>query len=295
MEKTNVKRGLWPVDRLMLGYLLAVGSIVAIFHRDITHSGAILIAHVVGMLLIAAFAFVPRLPGMNLFRHWYPLPYVALCYREMSGIIGSIRGRSFDAALAAWDFAIWRTHPTVWLECIQSPVMTELMQLAYALFVPFILSVAVIFWMQKRFEEFRGYAFLLTLGFLVSYAGYLLVPARGPRFFLESLQTQPLRGLWLFPRLRATLDVLESAHYDCFPSGHVEMTVLAWWSSRRISAWLGRILAAYTACTILATTYLRYHYTVDLMAGLAVAAAVLAVAPHLERRLNLWTISRSCR
>ncbi|MBZ5596487.1 MAG: phosphatase PAP2 family protein [Acidobacteriia bacterium] len=281
-----MKRELWPVDQLMLAYLFAIGAIVAVFNRNIAHSGAILIAHAAGMLLIAVFAFVPRLPGMTLFRHWYPLPYVALSYRELSVIIGSIRGASFDAALAAWDLAIWRAHPTVWLERIQSPVLTELMQLAYSLFVPSVLLVAMCFWIQKRFAEFRSYAFLITLGFLASYLGYLLVPVRGPRFFLASLQTQPLRGLWLFQRVRAMLDVLESAHYDCFPSGHVQMTVLAWWSSRRISDRLARVFAAYTGCVILATTYLRYHYTVDVMAGLAVASAILIVAPHLERKLN---------
>jgi len=282
----RLKQGLWPVDRLMLAYLLAIGSMVAVFHSNMAHSGAILIAHAAGMLLIVTFARVGRLPGTHLFRHWYPLPYVALCYREMAVIIASIRGKSYDAALAAWDFAIWRCHPTVWLERIQSPVLTELMQLAYALFLPSVLLVAVVFWIQKRFDQFRSYAFLLTLGFLVSYIGYLLVPVRGPRFFLTSLQTQPLRGLWLFERVRSALDVLESAHYDCFPSGHVEMTVLAWWTSRRISTGLGRIFAAYTGCTILATTYLRYHYTVDSMAGLVVAFAILAVAPHLERKLS---------
>ncbi len=66
----------------------------------------------------------------------------------------------------------------------------------------------------------------------MSYAGYLLVPARGPRFFLRHLQQEPLRGLWLFNLMQGTLDRLESAHYDCFPSGHTELTILAWWSSR---------------------------------------------------------------
>lgn len=270
----------------MLTYLVAIGLMVAVFHRSIAHSGTFLIAHAAAMLLISVFAIAPRLPGSYLFRHWYPLLYVALCYREMAVIIRSIRGTSYDATLAAWDFAIWRSHPTVWLERMQSPILTELLQLAYALFVPSVLLVAVVFWFRKRFNEFRSYAFLLTLGFLVSYVGYLLVPVRGPRFFLASLQTQPLRGLWLCERVRAALDVLESAHYDCFPSGHVEMTVLAWWTSRRISTGLGRIFAAYAGCTILATTYLRYHYTVDSMAGLAVAIAILWAVPHLEEKLN---------
>lgn len=247
---------------------------MAVFAAKIEHSALIFTAHVLGIGLIAGYrGFV--------FRHWYPLPYIALCYREMSMIIGSVRTASADELLAGWDAAIWHADPVLWLGLIESPLLTELTQVAYALFVPAVLLVAVILWREKRFVEFRGYAFLLTLGFLVSYLGYLLVPARGPRFFLP-----PLHGLWLYPHVRQTLDVLESAHYDCFPSGHVEMTVLAWWGARRISARLGWIYAGYIAITIFATVYLRYHYSVDVMAGLAVAAVILAGAPRLMRKLD---------
>jgi len=38
--------------------------------------------------------------------------------------------------------------------------------------------------------------------------------------------------LWLFKGMQATLDRLESAYYDCFPSGHTLLTILAWWGSR---------------------------------------------------------------
>lgn len=276
----EARRELWPVDRLLIAYLLGIATVVALFHRSIAHYGWILAAHAGGILLISGFAVSPQLRGVQLCRHWYPLPYIALCYREISLIIGSIHGRSLDAEVAAMDFAIWRCYPTVWLERIQNPILTEVMQLVYALFVPAVLLIAVYFWRQQHFEEFRSYAFLLTLGFLVSYVGYLLVPVRGPRFFLDSRQTEPLRGIWSFEHLRTALDVLESASYDCFPSGHLEMAILAWWTSRQISPSLGRIYAAYMVCTVFATIYLRYHYTVDLLAGVAAAWLVLAVAPN---------------
>ena len=45
---------------------------------------------------------------------------------------------------------------------------------------------------------------------------------------------------------RRALDRLESAHYDCFPSGHTELTILAWWGSRMVSKRLFRVYFAYT-------------------------------------------------
>ena len=141
-----------------------------------------------------------------------------------------------DRWLADLDFRIWHANPCVWLERIQiagrSPNSCRLL---YTLFVPAVLLVALLLWRKGRFAEFQYYAFLIALGFLVSYVGYLLVPARGPRFLLNHLQHIPLQGLWLFRSMQDALDRLESAHYDCFPSGHTELTILAWWGSRMVS------------------------------------------------------------
>jgi membrane-associated phospholipid phosphatase len=146
--------------------------------------------------------------------------------------------------------------------------------------------MAVILWTKKQFHEFRYYAFLIALGFLTSYVGYFLVPARGPRFLLMGLQTYELQGLWLYHWLRSTLDVIESAHYDCFPSGHTEMTILAWWGSRAISSNLFRAMFVYTLGVVFATVYLRYHYTVDVVAGAVVAGALILAAPRAYRALG---------
>jgi membrane-associated phospholipid phosphatase len=127
---------------------------------------------------------------------------------------------------------------------------------------------------------------LIALGYLASYVGYLIVPARGPRFLLNHLQHIPLQGLWLFRAMQTTLDRLESAHYDCFPSGHTELTILAWWSSQAISKPLFRVYFAYTPLIIFATVYLRYHYTVDVLAGIVLAAVLILSAPALYKKLS---------
>lgn len=279
-----MQRGLWPVDWLILSYLLAIWLLIGAFRQQIDLAGPLLLGHIAAAGLIVAYALRPDIPGAFYFRNLYPLPYVFACYRVMSVLIGSVREARYDALLADWDHKLWRSYPTVWLERVQFPWLTEGLQIIYSLFVPVVLAVAVILWVRNR-EDARSYAFLLTLGFLASYALYFVVPARGPRIFLDGLQTQPLMGLWLFGLLRNGLDLLESPHYDCFPSGHVEMAILAWWTARRISSRLSAIYLSYTVLIVLATVYLRYHYTVDLLAGVVAAALVLAAAPYLERAL----------
>ena len=155
--------------------------------------------------------------------------------------------------------------------------------------VPIVLLVAVWLWRRRRYAAFRQYAFLIALGFLVSYLGYLAVPARGPRFLLSHLQHTELKGLWLYRILRLGLDRLESAHYDCFPSGHTELTILAWWGSRQLGKPVFLTYFAYTWSIIFATVYLRYHYTIDVFAGAVVASSLIFAAPYLYRMLDRGT------
>ncbi len=133
----------------------------------------------------------------------------------------------------------------------------------------------------------------MGLGFLASYVGYFLVPVRGPRFFLAHLQHVDLRGVWLFDPMQRLLNRLESAHYDCFPSGHTEMTMIAWWSSRVVSKRLFAVYSLYVILIVTATVYLRYHYTVDVFAGAVLAVAVLAVSPVLYSGVGVGPRSAS--
>jgi membrane-associated phospholipid phosphatase len=277
--------GLWAVDKLILAYFAASTVLLLGWWSRIPYAPGLLAWHLAAVALLLVEVKVPNVTT-GFFRFWYPLPYVAACYKEMALFIPVIRGWDADQALARLDFRFWGANPTVWLERIQSRGLTEFLQIVYTLFVPAVLLVAYLLWKQGRHADFRYYAFLIALGFLASYVGYLLVPARGPRFLLAHLQHVPLRGLWLFKGMQSTLDRLESAHFDCFPSGHTEMTVLAWWGSRMVSKRLFPIYSLYTPLIIFATVYLRYHYTVDVLAGAALAFVLILAAPAMYLRLS---------
>jgi len=275
----------WAVDKVMLGYLAASVIVILGWWKQLPDAPVLLAANVLGGALIIYEVNVSN-PTTWVFRNWYPLPYVASCYKEMALFIPAVRHSDADQWLADFDFKVWGVHPTIWLERLYHPALTEFLQLVYSLFVPAVLLVAFLLWKKRRFADFQYYAFLIALGFLASYVGYMFVPARGPRFLLKHLEHVPLQGMWLFHGLQNTLDRLESAHYDCFPSGHTELTILAWWGSRMVSKGLFRIYLAYTPCIIFATVYLRYHYTVDLLAGGLFAAALILAAPVLFQKLS---------
>jgi membrane-associated phospholipid phosphatase len=275
----------WAVDKVLLVYFACAVAVILGWWNQMEDALPLLAANLIGGALIVYQVKRPN-PTSWLFRNWYPLPYVASCYKEMAIFIRAVRHSDADQWLADLDFRIWGAHPSVWLERVHSPALTEFLQLAYTLFIPAVLFVAWMLWRQGRTREFQYYAFLIALGFLASYLGYMAVPARGPRFLLKHLYHFPLQGKWLFQSMQGTLDRLESAHYDCFPSGHTELTILAWWGSRTVGKPLYGVYFAYTPCIIFATVYLRYHYTVDLLAGMITAAVLIVTAPGLYQKLS---------
>ncbi len=290
----------WPVDKLLLAYFGITTAIVLWRWSALPDAPLLLALHLIAVGLLIFEAKVPNRTSW-LFRNWYPVAYVAFCYKEMATLIpavwhlraGPSTAGHFSAAhfnadlwLASLDYRIWRTNPTVWIERFHTPALTELLQVVYALFIPAALLVAILLWRQRRYADFQYYGFLIAFGFLVSYLGYLMVPARGPRFLLKSAQHFPLSGLWLFEHLQNTLDRLESDHFDCFPSGHTELAILAWWSSRMLSKSLFLFYFAYTLLLIFATVYLRYHYSVDVLAGMLVALLLIVSTPVLYTKLS---------
>jgi membrane-associated phospholipid phosphatase len=278
-------RRFWAVDKVILTYFACSVLLILGWWSKLPQALPLLAANVIGGAVIVYQVKRPNVTSW-LFRNWYALPYVASCYKEMALFIPVVRSSDADQWLADLDFRIWGAHPSVWLERVHTPVFTEFLQIVYTLFVPAVLYIAVVLWRRRRTADFQYYAFLIALGFLASYLGYILVPARGPRFLLKHLQHFPLQGLWLFQTMQNALDRLESAHYDCFPSGHTELTILAWWGSRMVSRRLSRVYLAYTPCIIFATVYLRYHYTVDLLAGMITAAVLILTAPRLYQKLS---------
>jgi membrane-associated phospholipid phosphatase len=275
----------WAVDKIILAYFAASVVLILGWWSALPDALPLLAANLIGGALIVYQVKRPNRTSW-IFRNWYPLPFVAACYKEMALFIRAVRHSDADQWLADLDFRIWGAHPSVWLERVHSAVLTEFLQVVYTLFVPAVLCIAWMLWHRGCTRKFQYYAFLIALGFLTSYIGYILVPARGPRFLLKQMQHFPLQGLWLFQTMQSTLDRLESAHYDCFPSGHTELTILAWWGSRMVSKRWFRVYLAYTPFIIFATVYLRYHYTVDLLAGMVTAAVLILTAPRLYQKLS---------
>jgi membrane-associated phospholipid phosphatase len=267
-------------DVITCGYLVIIGLLATVFAERIPQWWWYPLAH--AMLVLALGIFLLRLPPiptgwMRFMRWWYPALLIPFIFHELQYLVHPINPADIDAQLMAIDYALFGVHPTVWFERLTVPWVTEYMQLAYVTFyfLPFILCAPL--YRQGQFLAFRVSLCALLLGYYVSYLLYFLTPARGPRFYLAVYHTLPLTGLWLTTPLQATLDALEGMQRDAFPSGHTAIAIIVLAMAARYQQRLFYPLLGIAVSLMVSTVYLRYHYVIDVIAGVLLAVWCLGV------------------
>ena len=299
-DRAKGRRGgaLSPADKIVTAYLALIALLTVAFRIEGWEwFCAIHLVLIIGVHLVARWehATKPRPLASSSSLHfarfihgWYPVALITTTFKELGYLIPKIHPRDFDSALAAIDYRVFGTHPTVWLERFTWPPLTELLQICYPTyyFLPIILGAVI--WRSGNAEGFRFWVFVVVFGFYLSYLGYIAVPAIGPRFLPEIIEAQnkPLTGIVFYQTVRDALDRAEGLTRDCFPSGHTSMTLLALYYARQFHRKTYRLLLPLGIAIIISTVYLRYHYVVDLAAGALLAGGVILVARRVFAALG---------
>jgi membrane-associated phospholipid phosphatase len=276
---------LWPIDKLFIAYAAIMAGLLALAAQHDSFALLLILGHIAAIAVLIVIARNSSQAAVFL-HHWYLLLYVPFCYKQVPYLVTALNLHAADNTLAHWDLAMWKVDPVFWLSSMQSRFAVEFLQAVYTMFIPGSLVLALVLWIRRPREEFRLGTFAIALTFLVSYLGYLLLPARGPRFMDYASHYPPLHGLWSFRYLQHALDKLEGTQYDCFPSGHVAVVLVSCWIARRISPGVFYTFAAFAACITFSTVYLRYHYVIDVIVGMALAIIVIAVTPLMYHKLE---------
>ncbi|MCL5268555.1 MAG: phosphatase PAP2 family protein [Bacteroidetes bacterium] len=290
-----------PLDRLNILGMLAIAVVALIFHDRVEYYKTILF---VNILLSFALIYLMNVTARQnssvatFIATWYTLPLIFLTFKELYLMVHPINPHDLDYLLIRIDRMIFGTDPTAILDKIATPGLTEFLQICYASFYLLWVILGVDLLRSGDKKGFLFFFFVLMYGFYLSYAGYLFVPAIGPRFTLYDFAKldQQLPGLYLTPILRHIINSGESitnvtqaamlAQRDCFPSGHTEMTIITIAMAMKFRMKSAMIIIPLGTGLIFATVYMRYHYGVDVIAGALFAVFVLATATWLESRLQ---------
>ncbi len=215
--------------------------------------------------------------------------------RDLVEVAPLARGRVVDGALHRLDLALFGVEPSAYLDRFVTPFATEWLSAFYLAY--FAIVALHLLPMLARDHELLPELGLGLLGlFCVAQATYLVVPGFGPvkaLAFQNALPHGPIYDLMI-----RTVDA-GGAQKDIFPSLHTAApTFLALFSFRHRARLPFRYtwpIVAFAAANIVAATlYLRWHWLIDVVAGLALAITASVVAPALtawesKRRKQLAT------
>jgi membrane-associated phospholipid phosphatase len=291
----RLRRDLAPVDWVHLAFYVFVVAVALVRWPALPSPLATLSWYGGALLATLALARILRGDaglGAALSRVVFTLIAAPVTYLMLGGIVPYANPRRGEEALKAIDDALFLGHnPNVLLDGIATPALTEVLQIDYSIYYLIPLVLLAFLLAARNVAALARCLLHVVLCLYASYLGYFLVPATGPNLNVLGLYpphfADPMPGLLFAEDIRAALLEAEAIKHDCFPSGHTALALTCLFLARREGSracfWL---LLPFVVLLVFSTVYLRYHYVIDVLAGFALAWAVLRFGPRLYERLR---------
>src|SRR5580658_1129684 len=286
-------------DWLLIGYLIAIFVALCAGTGHNRYACMVLVAADLG-----GFLFVLTLVRLQVLR-WngaassliYRLAIIATLlgtFFQLREILPAVSPRALDPQIYAFDTRVFGVEPSLWLDRFVTPTTTE--WFAFFSFLYFlVLTVHVLpmlFWWQPGEKELARFGVGFLMIFLSAHLLYMVVPGWGPYWYLKGSFQHELQGPVFWPLVREAVDA-GGAQKDIFPSLHTAVpTYIAIFSfqHRKLTpfkySW--PVMAFVATQIIVATLLLRWHYLVDVVAGLILAVT----ASILGTRIADWEAAR---
>lgn len=258
-----------PGDTVTIIVIIFLVMLTVLFYKALPKATYLLSLY--SILFAAQITLIKLRNNGKFLRFFYDLIFPVICvlaiFDSLEWVVHYINPDDIDPLLIRLDYLIFRNHPTVMLEKIMNPFLTDILQIAYSTYYFIPISYGAVLLLNKQREEFNKSLFMILFCFYLSYLGYILFPALGPRFAIDHLQTTELQGFLVTEPLQNLLNRLEGIKRDAFPSGHTAVTVLVLYLAYRYKKRFFWICLPIVISLVFSTVYCRYHYVVDVIAG----------------------------
>ncbi len=286
-------------DVMMLTYLMVIGFMVW------SASPSPLQGRCARMIYLAMAAqtigcFVSRgLPRLSYFLRaaLYRVTIVGVMlanYLTLRDFLQLVRPDSMDETLVRLDLRLLGVEPALWLERFNLRPIVEWFSFFYfSYFAICIVYMLAVVWLIRPGRRQAEFAIGTLIVFSIGQLGYTAVPGYGPIRYLADQFHGPIAGGFWWSMVWNTVKA-GGAMKDIFPSLH---TAVPFWftlytryqaKSDRRWRWPARVTGFFSANIIVSTMLLRWHYGVDVLAGLTLATTAAFFAPKLAAREEEW-------
>jgi hypothetical protein len=273
------KGALRPAELALLLALVAMTVVAWTHPAKVPVAARTSLVTVGALFAIAALALGENRTG---WRYWcrelLPVPVVPYVFLNLGRLIPLVNPRTYDKELEALDRALLGHEVQDALYSLPLPAwIPDVLTLAYSTF--FFLAIVLAVVLAARHDPFLPQVTAaVVFTFVVSYAGYFVVPAYGPRTTVAQQRYLSLPAGLVGDHVREQLDHWEKTKTDAFPSGHTMVTLAVLYCARRRYRTLYNVLLPIGTLLIAATILLTYHYVVDILAAVPLMAGSVALA-----------------
>jgi hypothetical protein len=214
---------------------------------------------------------------------------VQLSYFFMGELLPIVNLQTLDRELYELDLALFGFEPAVAMDAWINAWTTEWFAFFYfGYFFLLALHVVPILMLSRRARLVSEFSLGMLIIFCVGHTLYMVVPGYGPhKAMADHFQNAFPHGLWLDLVMQTVAS--GGAQMDIFPSLHTGApTFIALFSFRHRDKMPFRytwpVVAFFAVNIIFATMFLRWHYVIDVVAGLALACFAAAASAWVTRR-----------
>jgi membrane-associated phospholipid phosphatase len=276
-SRLTFRRSEW----ILLGYYAYVAAIAPFFAN---RSSATLQPEIV--LVLAAGLFILLVRGeqtrralaFSRARDWVPIILTLIAFREMELFVPASFSGHLESGWIRTDvllLGVWHGR-----EIIESlgRIVPLYLESCYLLVYGLSSFCLAVFYFAGRRKDIDAFYVIYLSGTLGAYALFPYFPSQPPRLLFPTVYAPQVtiwaRQLNLFILRHGTI------HTGVFPSAHVSSAFAAAWAMfllfprRKVFGWVALM---YAISVSVATIYGRYHYTADVMAGIAISLAAAGV------------------
>jgi membrane-associated phospholipid phosphatase len=284
------------VDYATQAYIALVGLLILCFHNSTVPAWPRLLGtHAAGLVLVHALIQVHARgrpgPVLDFLRHFYPVLLYTAFFCETGSLNRMFCPDYLDPMMVRWEQSLFGCQPSVlFMEKLPWLAVSEVFYASYCSYYFMVGGVGVALFLRSR-QQFFHYVSVLSFVFYACYLIYILLPIIGSRAFFHQVEgyslpqaTQQLAVTDAYPEavqagvffglMRWIYRVFE-APGAAFPSSHVAVALCTVFFSFRYLRRIRYLHLAVAVLLCLSTVYCRYHYVVDVLAGLVTAAMLI--------------------
>ncbi len=277
------------VDINCLTYLGLLAVLLVFFHKDTPSWPRYAVLHLVIILAILEIVRLgerpPRWRGLWFLRTFYPAAIMLFGWGEVDAL-----GRMFFGSYWATGLVIraeeflFGGSSTLWFQNLHRPWLDELMTIFYSGYYLFLISATLPLFVRKKYEQTLAVLSVGTLIMFVNYLLFFLIPVLSPAMAdSPGIAKGGRYSGYLFAAFTRFVQANASSRGGTFPSSHISEALIWSLAAFRYNRKVGAVLLAAVPGVVVSTVFLGYHYALDPLFGLLLAAVLFPVALKIVR------------